>query len=333
MFFRQLAIILRSGISLLRGLELLQQRVDGKMALLCHRLQAHLYSGSSLTAAMQGEKAFFSPLAISLTAAGEASGELVFIFEQLADYYTDKEQMRNFIIKALLYPCFLLFCSVCVMLIFLLYILPVLGSTYISMGIKPQGLLALLLELQEILLYYWPLFALLAVIILLLLYALGKYGRIYLRNSLGRKNFYHILQEVNFCKLLALLLESGMSITKAVTIIIGTVESSTYKQQLLLLNSRLKRGIDISDAAGAVKGVFSPLTLDLLCIGAVSGYLPQMLKEAARIGEEDLRENLERIKEFLAPLLLLVAAVVIAAVVCVVLGPLFEMLSAMPEYS
>ena len=123
------------------------------------------------------------------------------------------------------------------------------------------------------------------------------------------------------------------SITKAVTIIIGTVESSTYKQQLLLLNSRLKRGIDISDAAGAVKGVFSPLTLDLLCIGAVSGYLPQMLKEAARIGEEDLRENLERIKEFLAPLLLLVAAVVIAAVVCVVLGPLFEMLSAMPEYS
>ena len=75
------------------------------------------------------------------------------------------------------------------MLIFLLYILPVLGSTYISMGIKPQGLLALLLELQEILLSYWPLFALLAVIILLLLYALGKYGRIYLRNSLGRKIF------------------------------------------------------------------------------------------------------------------------------------------------
>ncbi len=58
MFFRQLAIILRSGISLLRGLELLQQRVDGKMALLCHRLQAHLYSGSSLTAAMQGKKHF-----------------------------------------------------------------------------------------------------------------------------------------------------------------------------------------------------------------------------------------------------------------------------------
>ncbi len=57
-----------------------------------------------------------------------------------------------------------------------------------------------------------------------------------------------------------------------------------------------------------------------------------MLKEAARIGEEDLRENLERIKEFLAPLLLLVAAVVIGIVVCVVLGPLFEMLSAMPEH-
>ncbi len=60
-FSGQLAI-LRSGISLLRGLELYSKDVlTGKWLLLCHRLQAHLYSGSSLTATMQGKKHFFSP--------------------------------------------------------------------------------------------------------------------------------------------------------------------------------------------------------------------------------------------------------------------------------
>ena len=56
-----------------------------------------------------------------------------------------------------------------------------------------------------------------------------------------------------------------------------------------------------------------------------------MLREAARIGQQDLETKIAKLREIIAPLLLLAAAALIAAVVCTVLGPLLELLSALPQ--
>ena len=154
--------------------------------------------------------------------------------------------------------------------------------------------------------------------------------RCFLRSRLSG-NFHGLLLEVRFCRLLALLLESGVGITKAVAIVTDTMDDEQYAGQLRLLNSRLKRGIAIEQAAGGAKELFSPLMLELVCVGASTGYLPQMLQEAVTAGEQRLQQQLGRLQELLVPLLLLVAAIIIAGIVCIVIGPLFEMLSAMPE--
>ena len=56
-----------------------------------------------------------------------------------------------------------------------------------------------------------------------------------------------------------------------------------------------------------------------------------MLREAAQIRQEDLQKRLLRARELLPPVLLVLVATVIALVVCSVLGPLLEMLSALPQ--
>ena len=56
-----------------------------------------------------------------------------------------------------------------------------------------------------------------------------------------------------------------------------------------------------------------------------------MLQEAVTAGEQRMQQQLGRLQELMVPLLLLVAAIIIAGIVCIVIGPLFEMLSAMPE--
>ena len=79
------------------------------------------------------------------------------------------------------------------------------------------------------------------------------------------------------------------------------------------------------------RGLLSPLTLELVSVGAAPGCLPAMLREAARIGQQDLETKIAKLREIIAPLLLLAAAALIAAVVCTVLGPLLELLSALPQ--
>ena len=327
-FYRQLAVILRSGLPLLNALQLLQKHGSAKQMLLCYRLQQRLRRGSSLAQALAAEADCCTQLAVTLVAVGEESGELATLLEQLADYYSRQLKLRRFVQRAVTYPAFLLLASFCVLLLFLLYILPVLADTYSAMGVLPMGTLALLLTLKDTLLQQ-PLAAL--ALTAAALFLLGRrLLRCFLRSRLSG-NFHGLLLEVRFCRLLALLLESGVGITRAVAIVTDTMDDEQYAGQLRLLNSRLKRGIAIEQAVGGAKELFSPLMLELVCVGASTGYLPQMLQEAVTAGEQRLQQQLGRLQELLVPLLLLVAAIIIAGIVCIVIGPLFEMLSAMPE--
>ena len=108
--------------------------------LLCYRLQQRLRRGSSLAQALADEADYGKHLTVTLVAVGEESGELAMLLEQLADYYSRQLKLRRFVQRAVTYPAFLLLASLCVLLLFLLYILPVLADTYSAMGVLPAGM-------------------------------------------------------------------------------------------------------------------------------------------------------------------------------------------------
>lgn len=329
-FFRQLAVILQSGLPILRGLALLEHHADKKIRMICCRLQNSLRRGKSMAAAMEEEGDFFPTLAVKLAAAGEESGKLHIVLGELAAYYQKQWELQSFIIKSLLYPVFLLLASAAVLLIFAVFVLPVLVQSYTAMGIKLSPALQFVIILQEYMMNFPSLAIAEALSGAYLLFLLGRaLWRAFLRSSLSG-NFHSLLLEVRFCKLLALLLTSGIQITQAVAIAAETVEDAGYARQLNLLNVRLRRGVAIEACADAAI-VFSPLLLELVCVGASTGYLPQMLNEAAALGAKRLEEQLGRFKQLFVPFILLLAAVTVAGVVMTVVGPLFTMLSALPE--
>ena len=331
LFLRQLEVILQSGLPLLRALELLAQQQSGRQQLLCLRLERCLRRGSSLAAAMSLEAHFFPPLAVRLVAAGEESGELCSILEQLADYYSRQATLESFVKQAVLYPALLMAVSLLLLLFFGVYILPILAEAYLAMGVQPVGGFALLLEAKQLLAQsFWLSCASLLGAACVALRLLGWLWQRFLRSSWSG-NFHGLLLEVRFCKLLALLLDSGLVITQAVAIIVEAVEDKAYARQLQLLNSRLQRGIAMEQSAASVSGVFSPLLLELVYVGAATGSLPKLLEQAAASGQERLEEQLGRFKQLLVPCLLLVLALFVGSIICTILQPLFTMLATLPE--
>ncbi|MGM9569775.1 MAG: type II secretion system F family protein [Phascolarctobacterium sp.] len=331
LFLRQLALILQSGLPLLSAMELLRQRLDKKLHLVCLHLYQLLHHGSSLAEAMEAERALFPALAVQLVRAGELSGQLGAVLEELADYYQQQEELRSFALKAALYPLFLLAAAMGVLLFFLLYVLPMLAAVYRGMHMQPTASMELLLTVHHFLLAH-PLVigALLAALVV----AVALYSKRIAKWLLGKGwcgNFYGLLYEIRFCKLLALLLDSGLNITVAVQTIATTMVGSQFEEQLLVLDSRLQRGTDITASMAGVRGLLSAATLDLISVGAATGCLPAMLREAAKLRQQDLHSKIAKLREILAPLLLLFVACIIGGVVCTVLGPLLEMLSALPE--
>ena len=306
-FFRQLAAVLQSGLPLLRGLQLLERQSEGD-SLLYYRLRTSLSRGSSFAEALAAEPEHFSRLAVSMAAVGEESGELSNLLLQLADYYERQDRLRRFVQRAL-----------------------ILLETYTAMGIKPAGSLALVLRLRSLLLEE-PLLGVLSLVLLTVALLAGGHRLLHwFLRSRWSGNFHGLLIEVRLCKLLALLLEAGLAITRAVSIAMATVEDEECVTELRIFNSRLRRGLAVEQAAAAAEGLFSPLTLELICVGAATGYLPRMLEEAASAGEVRLTEQLERLRQLLVPVLLLMAALIVAVVIITVISPLFELLTALPE--
>lgn len=329
-FFRQLAAVLQSGLPLLRGLQLLERQSEGD-SLLYYRLRTSLSRGSSFAEALAAEPEYFSRLAVSMAAVGEESGELSNLLLQLADYYERQDRLRRFVQRARIYPLLLLVAALLLLLLFGFYILPMLLETYTAMGIKPAGNLALVLRLRSLLLEEPLLGALSLVLLTAALLAGGRRLLHWFLRSSWSGNFHGLLIEVRLCKLLALLLEAGLAITRAVSIAMATVEDEECVTELRIFNSRLRRGLAVEQAAAAAEGLFSPLTLELICVGAATGYLPRMLEEAASAGEVRLTEQLERLRQLLVPVLLLIAALIVAVVIITVISPLFELLTALPE--
>lgn len=329
-FFHQLAAILQSGLPLFDGLRLLQGQTEEDW-LLCYRLQRSLNRGRSLAESLAAEPEHFSKLSVSMIAVGEESGELARLLEELAVYYARQAKLRRFIRQATLYPLLLLLLSLLLLAVFGLYMLPMLVETYTAMGIKPVGRLGLLLELRSLAIDA-PLQAMcIAAALVLVLLCCGRRLWLLFLSSSWSGNFHGLLLEVRLCKLLALLLEAGLSITRSIDIITESVEDEASRRQLKIFSSRLQRGIAIEQSAAAAEKLFSPLTLELICVGAATGYLPKMLGEAAAAGNVRIEEQLERLRQLLVPLLLLVAALVVAVVVITIISPLFELLTALPE--
>lgn len=330
-FFKQLAVILNSGIPLLQGIELLQYRLDKNVGKVCLDVKADLYRGSSLSTAMSRQKSFFPELAVTLTSASEISGQLNQVLLETASYYEKQYALKNFLYKSAVYPVLLMAVSLIVLLFFLFYVLPILAETYKAMRVKPNLFLENVLIINTLVREYF-----------LLLTGIASAAAIWLYRKKGIlaekflcfpwiRNIYGMLMEVRFCKLLALLLSSGLNITAAVTEAGKIFHDHGRKTELYLFNKALQRGTDIGSAARSTKKLFSSLTVEFVAVGAATGNLPQMLTEAAGILEQDLKDKLEQFKEVFSPFLLLIAALMTAAVVCAVMGPLFDLFSVLPE--
>ena len=330
-FYKQLAIILHSGFPILKGIQIMNQRVDKKLRIICDSLYKDLSRGNSLEASMRRQKHFFTDLGIMLISAGEESGRLEEVALELANYYEKQSELKKYVLKAALYPIFLLLASIGVLFFFMFYVLPVLATAYSSMGIKPQGVLAIILKTQNFLSTHFVFVAIFFVTLVLVIMHFRKIIIDFLKKLPFLGKLYYLVLEIRFCKLMALLLNSGVGIIHAVAITSKTIKDEKCTRKLHLFQSRLQKGAEISSAVGSLTGWINPLSLGLISMGATTGYLPKMLNEAASISEQDLQTGLDRLKESISPLMLLFAALITAGVISSVVGPLFNLISALPE--
>lgn len=329
MFTRQLQLLLNTGIPMLDALDALERAATtSNLKKVVKDLKTSVTQGESLSAAMAKNKKVFSNFYVNMVKAGEASGTLPQIFEQMRVFATQDIEARQKMKKAIRYPMFVISAIIIAAYVQIAFVMPKMASTLLS-DVKELPLpTKIMLGLSEYLSAYGVyIFGGLIFTIALLVYLVktekGAYQWDLLKLNLPLiGSLVQAGAVVRFTQILNTLVSSGVKIVDALAISSETVDNRVFEKILKDARQRILEGDNLSMA---LEHKYMPeMAPSLVGIGERTGALGEMLDGIAEYFHSSLEEKMEAIQATMEPVLTLVIAVFVGIFVMAVFLPMIE---------
>ena len=187
LFYRQLALLLESGINITNALGLLKNQADNRsLKKVLDDLVADLRNGNQLSASMRRHPEIFSPIHCQSLSVGEQTGSLETMLRQIADYIEKENAAKKGIKSALMYPIIAAIVTVVVVAVMVTFVLPAFSDLYGSLGAELPTMSRLLIDGAEYLRIY-------GVYILLALLAGAGLAFGYTKTEAGKYKWHKLL--------------------------------------------------------------------------------------------------------------------------------------------
>jgi general secretion pathway protein F len=321
----ELAVLLRAGLPLDRALKVLIDMASlPQMHQMLSELLTAVKGGKALSQAMLPYEQLFGSFYINMVRSGEASGHLSEVLNRLVEYLENAKATRDSVISALIYPCILLVVSVLSIVVMLGFVVPQFETLFEDMGEALPALTQMVIGAAAFI-KSWGL------LLLVVLVGLGFYLRQWLGTEAGRASLDRRALKVplaggiifefevsKFARTVGTLLGNGVSLLKAISIAIDTVDNRVIKEALQVLPPAVKAGKRMSVALEAT-GMFTPMVIQMIRVGEESGSLDQMMLELAKVFDNHVQSGVKRGLALLEPVLILTMGFVIAVIIISIL--------------
>jgi general secretion pathway protein F len=329
-FTRDLALLLKAGARLDDALELLASDSDvGKLRPVVGKLRAALLSGESLAGAVADHPALFPPMYVALVRVGEVSGTLDQVLEMLGTERTRAELMRRKLTDAMQYPAFVLAAAVCVMLFFILFVLPQFSSVLQDFGAKSDSTLSVFIKLSDFIR------ANATTVLLGCASAIGGAWWLLRRPGAGAAvvnavsripgiaGIFRFYRTTLFCRNLGVLLSSGVNLTGTLRILVDIMAVTGSVDTWTAAADRVRHGGKLSDALSASNSL-PPMAVRMLRLGEETGQLPALAGRVAEFYEAKLQRSLDRIVAIVGPLAIVSISTVVGGLIVSVMTALLS---------
>ena len=336
-FFRQLAVVLQSGVPLAQGLSLLAENMNNKRLAECvTQISVRLSAGEELSSSLRQYPRVFVPITIGLIEAGEAGGILDQVLDRIAVLMEEQAKLKGQIIGALVYPALVLILAVSVSLGLLIFIVPRFKSMFDNMGAELPGLTMFMLNLSGFVTS--PIFAVGAPIIVVVVvylfrgYYSTKAGRLAVDKSLFKVPLFGDLilrsEMASMCDTLSTLVESGIPIVE------GLERCTTASSNQLIKNTivngilLVRQGQELSYSLGK-NGVFPRLVVSMIKIGEETGQLSFMLEKLSLFYKREVESTVSALTKAMEPAVIFVVAGIVGTIVISLYLPMFSLIQNM----
>jgi general secretion pathway protein F len=260
---------------------------------------------------------------------GEASGTIDHILELLANERARGEALRRKLVDALQYPVFVLGAAGCVLIFFLLFVLPQFSAVLRDLGAKLDPVVATFLNLSDVMRAHTTALSIGALVCatgswLLLRRAsfraalIGQLSRLPLIRSV-----LNVYRTGLFCRNLGLLLGSGVDLTSTLRILVDIMAATGNGEAWILTADRVRHGGKLSEAL-AKMSMLPPMAVRMLRLGEETGQLALLAGRVADFYETKLQRGLDKVVGIAGPAAIILISVVVGGLIVSVMTALLS---------
>jgi general secretion pathway protein F len=329
-FTEELATLVKAGLPLDRSLSITAE-LTSKPALrsVIQDVLTQIKGGKSLAEALAAHPKQFSRLYVNMVRAGEAGGILEAILGRLAEFQRDADEMRSYLISALIYPALLMSVGIGSIAVLMFFVIPRFATIFHDLGAPIPLSTQVLLTLSDWTLRYWPI----AVITIAGVVFLVRYR---LHTPAGRRQYdvwklrvpllgpTALKVEIGrFARTLGTLVASSVPLIAAVRIVQEIAGNQVVSEAISKIADGAKRGLGVARPMREA-GVFPSLAIHLVEVGEETGRMDAMLLQLADIYDKDVRTSVKSLTSVFEPAIILVMGVIVGTVVLSMLMAIFS---------
>lgn len=328
-FCREFSVLLASGMNLMTALQLLYER-ESKPRIKESYMQMieNIEKGDSLYEAMRRQGNTYPGLLKAMILAGETSGSIDMVMEKMAGYYEREAVMKSKVQNAMIYPVILIVVTLAVVLVLFTFVLPQFFNMFEGQSLP--FITEVFMGISKFLTSSWYWLILAIAIVIVAYRSISKLEKVAYqldKMKLSLPIFGKLIEKIvmaHFANAMNILYASGITIIKALEISSGTINNAYIAEKLVHVRERVEKGEALSTALQSEK-MFDKMFWSMVHIGEESGNLETMFYKLSEYLEGESEAAVKKMMAVLEPLILIIIALVIGAVIISVLLPIYSM--------
>ncbi|MFA5936950.1 MAG: type II secretion system F family protein [Candidatus Paceibacterota bacterium] len=332
-FTKNLSGMLKAGLSLFRALSVLKKQTKNpKFDKILTSLSNEINAGGTLSSGLAKFPDVFSKLFVSMTRAGEESGNLAGALSEVGMNLEKSHSLTKKVKGALIYPGVILSAMILIGILMFAFVVPTLANTFKELGVELPASTKVIIALGNFFSKY---------LILSLILIIGSVVAIisFLRASFMKKYVDFLIlklpiigslsKELNTARTtrtISSLLLAGVSITRAIEITGDVVQNYHYKKVLAKAEESIEKGAPFSQVFAENLNLYPVMMTEMIQVGEETGKLSDMLLQIASFYEEEIENKTKNLSVIIEPVLMVFIGAAVGFFAISMISPLYSVL-------
>ncbi|MFA5838900.1 MAG: type II secretion system F family protein [Candidatus Paceibacterota bacterium] len=327
---RQIATLFDAQVSALKIFTLLASETENKVLRdKLAQISSDLKAGNSVSKSMEKHPDVFSDFYINMVRSGEESGKLEETFSYLADYLDRSYELASKAKNALVYPAFIVFTFVTVMVLMLTTVIPRISSIITESGQKMPVYTRVVVGISNFLVDYGIFFLILLIVgaFFFWKYTKTEGGKLYVSKLKISIPFVGSLYKKLYLSRIAdnmhTMLISGISMVRAIEVTASVVGNKVYENIIKNAAEKIKAGKPVSESFSNNEEIPN-IMVQMMRVGEETGELGSILKTLSNFYRREVTNAVDTLVSLIEPIMIVLLAVGVGLLLASVLIPIYN---------